>query len=560
MHKKTILPQTAAGKLSLATSLRDNAVLRNLISAVFSDCRESYPSRRMYDSDFKTLSNATLGDLYDAWKQINASLVSDGFPRCDMLRWRPTDPKGIRGIRQLTGLLSRLEGVADSQPSLDSFKQRISTARARISDPDILKRAQHIVRSLLGNPPSVWDLHPKHGSGAVATGEKSWDKWGFSQTYRQLEFLVGGNPNRPTPLSADLFHANESIWVAHRHVCEVVSHPVTKVVAVPKDLKRVRIISEEPLSLMFLQQGLMRWLYRHLEARCEGINFSSQDVNAQTCREWRHWASLDLSDASDSVSRRIVRQLVDDQWWRLLSALRSHFVRMPDGTIVPCRAFAPMGNALCFPIESLVFYSSVRAFLEVRFGLSDVFVYGDDILVPVAYAEEVVEFLISIGMNPNLAKCCYKSRFRESCGSEWYDGSDVTVRRPKSLQCSRASRDHQAAATGALPLVEHADWAYNNGFPRLAQAFADLVSLPVSPGCGPGYANPHLRWKNVGRIKYSADYQCHLQLAAYFKAAKGVSTDNGWTALEAFLTAGWSSRMPTQAAPLLSYRWLPLRP
>lgn len=533
--------------------------LHKILMAAFSDCRKFYPNRAMFDADHSVIKKCTLRDLYVAWKAVNASLCAQDIADTSWLRWRPTDPQGIRAIRQLVGIFSRLEGLCEDSAAIEAWRLRVSQSRARVRDPAVLTRARHIVAELLGSPPSIWDLNPKHGSGAVATGESGWGKWSFSTTYRQLERLVGGSPLRPTPLSADLFYGNASIWAAARKDCVIEKYPIAKVVAVPKDLVKPRIISEEPLTMMFLQQGLMHWLYRRIERRTDAINFSDQTVNALTCKEAGAWASLDLSDASDLVSRTIVKQLMPSDWWRLLSSLRSPFAQTPDGLITPIRAFAPMGNALCFPIESVVFYATVRAYLMTYWSISDVYVYGDDILVPVAYAEEVLSFLVEIGMKPNLHKCCYRASFRESCGAEWYQGHDVTVVRPKTLCVSKAPRrdDRSASPTGVLPLVDTANRLYNMGFPTTAQRIADLVTLPVNPGHGPLDAHPSLRWKNVGPVRYHREYQ-HLQRRiASFGVGRYVESTDGWASLNAYLTAGWSSRRAARSAPVLKYIWVP---
>lgn len=552
----------SAGKgISLTAPLLEQPALHSVLLAIFSDCRKLYPNRAMFDKDHTLIKHCCLNDLYTAWKAVNASLCETDIADTKWLRWRPTDPQGIRGIRQLVGVFTRLEGLCESTHAVDSWKSRISNSRARVRDPLVLAEARRLTASLLGAPPSIWDLIPRHGKGAVATREKDWEKWQFTTTYQQLEVLVGGHPDRPTPLSADLFHVNESYWVTHRHVCKIEKHPITRVVAVPKDLVKPRIISSEPLSMMFLQQGLMHWLYARIQSRTNSIHFSDQTVNASTCRESDHWASLDLSDASDSVSRTIVKQLVSDDWWKLLSALRSHFAECPDGTKVPIRAFAPMGSALCFPIEALVFYTTIAAYLKVYWSIVDVYVYGDDILVPVAYAEEVIAFLISIGMKPNFAKCCYKASFRESCGAEWFKGEDITVQRPRSLCDTRLMTPFDSMGSPeVLPLVDLANRAYNAQFPKLAQAFADLVKVPVSPGTGPLSANPHLRWKYVGPIRFNSDYQCLVQRIAVPGHAKVQEPADGWVGLAAYLTSGWSSRRAISASPVLRYRWVPIRP
>jgi hypothetical protein len=60
------------------------------------------------------------------------------------------------------------------------------------------------------------------------------------------------------------------------------SVPQARVCLVPKDSRGPRIISCEPAELMFIQQGIMRKLYSHLETHhltAGQINFTDQSIN-----------------------------------------------------------------------------------------------------------------------------------------------------------------------------------------------------------------------------------------------------------------------------------------
>jgi hypothetical protein len=53
-------------------------------------------------------------------------------------------------------------------------------------------------------------------------------------------------------------------------------------------------------------------------------------------------------------------------------------------------------------------------------------VYGDDIVVRKSIAREVITLLAKVGFKTNARKTFVEGPFRESCGSNWYKGEDVT--------------------------------------------------------------------------------------------------------------------------------------
>lgn len=91
--------------------------------------------------------------------------------------------------------------------------------------------------------------------------------------------------------------------------------------------------------------------------------------------------------------------------------------------------FAPMGNALTFPVEELVFGSECQVIQEEMTGVTDRplwSVYGDDIIVPVEWYDTLVEYLSALGFIVNKDKSFSTGFFRESCGKEYFHGKDVS--------------------------------------------------------------------------------------------------------------------------------------
>jgi hypothetical protein len=182
----------------------------------------------------------------------------------------------------------------------------------------------------------------------------------------------------------------------------------------------------------------------------KSIKLEDQSFNQRLAQEalQRDLITLDLSNASDTVSTALVWYLFSGvpAIRRRLMATRSDFLCYKDRQI-RISSFAPMGSAVCFPIETLVFWSiSLASIMQARshdrfrsspYELSaDLAVFGDDIIIPAYAWPTLCSTLISVGCTPNMSKTCIDTPFRESCGSEWYAGIDVTIPRNRLYQYS----------------------------------------------------------------------------------------------------------------------------
>jgi hypothetical protein len=101
------------------------------------------------------------------------------------------------------------------------------------------------------------------------------------------------------------------------------------------------------------------------------------------------------------------------------------------------KKFAPMGSAVTFPVQSLVFLLltvyAVRLFdgkeghlrgLKESFG--EVTVFGDDIIAPSRAINAITWVLTQCGLKVNTEKTFSEGNFRESCGMDAFKGYDVT--------------------------------------------------------------------------------------------------------------------------------------
>jgi hypothetical protein len=98
--------------------------------------------------------------------------------------------------------------------------------------------------------------------------------------------------------------------------------------------------------------------------------------------------------------------------------------------------FGGMGNATTFLVETLMFYSACHAIAEwfgIPFRDRHISVFGDDIVCSAAVARAIIDNRVfeDFGWRVNASKSYWTndSRFRESCGKQFYCGRDVTLLR-----------------------------------------------------------------------------------------------------------------------------------
>lgn len=221
----------------------------------------------------------------------------------------------------------------------------------------------------------------------------------------------------------------------------------SEVLFVPKDSRGPRLICREPSDYQMLQQGLKDYLRRTIERHpltFGQINFTEQGINQIMSRLGsitREWSTLDLKDASDRNSLALVKILWsgNPKILEYLLASRTSYTTV-HGKILELAKFAPMGSALCFPVMATNIYALLcGSYVTEKFGtLQDavncIYVYGDDIIVPTAFADAAIFVLEWFGFRVNKDKCFVNSRFTESCGTDWFQGTLVTPVRLRS-QC-----------------------------------------------------------------------------------------------------------------------------
>jgi hypothetical protein len=362
------------------------------------------------------------------------------------------------------------------------------------------------------------DIIPQPGPGVTADKRENFERWEPHVKYKGLHSVY--------PYS-QYFYANAKSLLKQLHVYKkltALNVGVSKLALVPKDSRGPRIICTEPHEFMWFEQGLGRAMMAHLENHpltAGQVNFTDQSVNgalALSSSKTGKFATLDMKDASDRISRILVEAIFDEVpgLLKALLACTTDYVRLPDGTCIQKNKYASMGSALCFPVMSVVHFALAVAAIQHATGEStraiakSVFVYGDDLIVKTEHAPLLLEVFPLFGLKFNPTKCCTQGRFRESCGVDAYNGVDVTPQRVKThaiLRKDPASLKHFLAVFHGL---------FDRGLWRTAKVFQDAVlremgDLPcvTKDSAAVGWIVPRhqVELANAANLKWWSTYQ-----------------------------------------------------
>lgn len=310
------------------------------------------------------------------------------------------------------------------------IKWQTGRATVRPSHARIIEGARKLIDEVLGSfNPDVWLDSCRWGPGVNAFAPKSTSD--YSKLTRTPvvteEFL---------PYAA-AFIAEFPAWVrALNPTYEVTEHdsvPVMLEVArggkyseVPKKAMIGRDIETQPSINGFAQRGLGVMIADRLLPY--GIDLSDQSRNQELARIGSldgSIATIDLTNASNTVSSAAVRLLIRGDWLHALEITRTtHY--LIEGEWVKLHRFSSMGNGYTFELESLIFWAIARVVTDLKCNKkAPVGCFGDDIIVPTAAYKEVCDVLSVLGFTANASKSFAVGPFRESCGADWFMGSPV---------------------------------------------------------------------------------------------------------------------------------------
>ena len=204
---------------------------------------------------------------------------------------------------------------------------------------------------------------------------------------------------------------------------------------VPKDGTKFRGCCKEASIAISLQLDVGRILKDRL--RRIGINLRHDQWDhreaARRASISGDYATIDMSNASDTVCRVLVQLLLRGDWHELLNSLRATHTRI-QSKWVRLEKFSSMGNGFTFELETIIFATLARTVIADEGGDPDsVMCYGDDLIVPTCHYKSVVAGLRLFGFTPNPKKTFAEGPFRESCGGDYWEGVPVRAHFLESL-------------------------------------------------------------------------------------------------------------------------------
>jgi hypothetical protein len=336
---------------------------------------------------------------------------------------------------------------------------------------DVMRRlAKYYLRAY-----HIEEFYPKHGNGSVAERGVH----GVSEKNAKIAFssaIIRTYYNRYDNIYDDpctLFPDNMRAY-------PIKNDQAARLEFVPKNYKTMRSICMEPIVYQYTQQGVLKTLVDFLDS--DGAFGNTIDLHDQTknqmAAQFGSYTGLldtiDLSSASDCVLLDLVKKVFPPQLLRHLLATRSPLVTISgdlNGTgkdlVRSVRKYAPMGSALCFPVQCMIYsivvsavglitsynrdvndsgiceYLSKLTDHELDTLLRSTFtnsykrdaqnryinhsIYGDDICLDHRLTSQTIAALESLGFIVNRDKTFVNCEsFRESCGKFYLRGHDIS--------------------------------------------------------------------------------------------------------------------------------------
>lgn len=350
------------------------------------------PSRcESYDPQFET--DYLLHNLYR--KLLVPGLTSnEALDKAAYCAFFKGERKNIRTNR-------RLRSISFNDEETNTFVMRVQDVIASILGPLDLKKIAEFSRFSSG---ATADLRLKDSTVQHKFCFESPSVTRCALKYGRFLYKAASASTGLLPLSERLVEGN-------------------RVLTVPKSNSTNRTIAAEPTLNMYFQLGVGQHIRRRL--RRKGINLNDQSINQELAFRGSldgSLATIDLENASNSVSYEVVKLFLPADWFELLDDLRS-----PVGTVLGrahrYRMFSSMGNGYTFELESLIFFAILKVACRRNSLIS---VYGDDLIVPTSEVESCIKWLSFFGFDTNLSKTFYRGFFRESCGKHFLKGVEVT--------------------------------------------------------------------------------------------------------------------------------------
>lgn len=467
----------------------------------------------------------------------------------------------VKSIRQVCYLFKKLQLPQKNERKLDSqaklkFWKTDEAIPLHTVDDRLVRHFQRVCTYILPNLEKDFEgIQYKNGPGAVAEKVFSNGKW------RKIYEEITTSDFDVDQLGLDGLFLWEQKCLNQASLQQNAPNRLARLVTVPKSSTARRTITIEPVLHQYVQQGLNDLLRKEI-SRCKILSqclaLSDQSKNQELALEGSRtseWTTLDLSSASDLLSCIAVKRT----FWKHASFTEKMFrcrtVAIDDGkTHRTMEKFGGMGNALTFPVQSVVFAMLCIAaitddlrreprFRDVVRAARNVRVYGDDIIVRTSHFHQVVAWLEAFGMRINHDKTFSEGFFRESCGVDAFMGVDVT---PIYLRLDPSSK---LDPTSQVKLVETSNSLWENCYYTLSQALISnkkvryFRNLPLKTR-DDGFVGLTNRWNARTYNSWSSRYQRPVTRAFSVRSKKFRDELDGYPALLKSLTTPLIGRAP----------------
>lgn len=237
---------------------------------------------------------------------------------------------------------------------------------------------------------------------------------------------------------------------------------------------------------MLIQKSCGEFLELRLKERF-GISLSDQpDKNKELARIGSvdgSFGTIDLVSASDSIALGLFCDLFEPSFLKtMILESRSRSAVLPDGSEVPMNMVSTMGNGFTFPLQTIIFASAVKSVYQMMgypasSSRGPWGVFGDDIVVRKETYVFLCRMLNMLGFEVNEGKSFNTGLFRESCGGDYFAGTNVRGVYIRSLEtpqqvASAFNRLTRWSARSGIPIPATLRWLWG---------LAETLKVPLVP-------------------------------------------------------------------------------
>lgn len=336
-------------------------------------------------------------------------------------------------IRSESDLVSELvESFFETEKHLEQINERFNPLLVK-KHPSFVSEVRNCIRQLIGNGP---DFKLRDNSLYLGPGSSYSIKGSLVNPFDKLQRHPSISSGA-LPLFRHIIHNTpiEERWseplVINQNFFSYV----------PKNFKEVRGICIEndgnvPCQKFVgskLRTSLKRKAYdldQQHSVHTLAVRFASYSAH----REGKlPLATIDLRKASQMIARNVVKELFPPIWYDLMNKTRASKTQIGN-LIHENQLFSSMGNGFTFEMETILFLGILMTLphneilrKEGDRVVGQISVFGDDIICHNDDVDLLKERLAYFGfrINTNKSYMAADLPFRESCGSDYWDGVDV---------------------------------------------------------------------------------------------------------------------------------------